>query len=100
MSSVQFQPYRAGWVTSPFRLAPNTTAITTASTPAADPARVARTGAVRRPAPRSSAARMPATAVTGRPASRAALVTGEGPLAGVLGAGPADPPGSAAGAPR
>ena len=72
ISSVQFQPYRGGWVTSPFRLAPNTTAITTASTAAADPARVARTGAGRRPAPRSSAARMPATAVTGRPASRAA----------------------------
>ena len=54
---------------------------------------MARTGAGRRPAPRSSAARMPATAVSGRPASRAAPVIGEVLLAGALVRWPDRPPG-------
>src|SRR5262249_61457403 len=59
ISSVQFQPYRAGWFTSPVRLAPNATAIATAMTATTEPIRVVSTGTGRRPSPRSSASRGP-----------------------------------------
>jgi hypothetical protein len=42
ISTSQFQPYRAGWVTGPPRLASNTVAMTTAVTTKTDPARTPR----------------------------------------------------------
>src|SRR5580698_5202137 len=69
MTVSQFQPYRAGWVTSPARLALNTTALTTAVTAATAPSSADRTGTER---PGSSALRVPTTIVAGRPAAAAA----------------------------
>src|SRR5690349_4274870 len=93
ISSVQFQPYRAGLATSPVRLAPNTTAIVTAMTATTEPARVASTGTGRRPAPRSSASRVPTTALTGRPAAAAAAATDDARAAGASPGGLRRPPG-------
>ena len=100
ISRVQFQPYLAGWVTSPFRLAPNTAAVTTASTAATDPTMVARTGAARPAPPRSSAARIPTTALAGRPAAAAARATDEVRRGTALAVGRADRQASAARIPR
>src|SRR4029077_20594954 len=90
ISSVQFQPYRAGLATSPVRLAPNTTAIVTAMTATTEPARVASTGTGLRPAPRSSASRVPTTALTGRPAAAAAAATDDARAPGASPGGCAD----------
>src|ERR1700735_5285484 len=57
MITSQFQPYRTGWEIRPVRLAPNTTALTTAATAMIDPRRVDRTGTDRTPTPGSSALR-------------------------------------------
>ena len=69
-SAVQFQPYPAGWLTRPLRLALNTSETASAVTATTEPASVARTGARCRPYPRSSACRIPVSAVTGRPLRR------------------------------
>src|SRR6266542_6626728 len=74
----QFQPYRAGWETSPVRLAPKTTAVTTEVTAAMEPAIADRIGAARAPVPGSSALRLPMTAAAGRPALAAALAMADG----------------------
>ena len=74
----QFQPYRAGWVTRPVRLAPNTAAAITAVTAAMDPSKVARTGTACRPDPGSSALRLATTAGAGNPAAAAACATADG----------------------
>ena len=73
----QFQPYRAGWVTRPVRLAPNTAAAITAVTAAMDPSKVARTGTACCPDPGSSTFRLATTAGAGSPAAAAACATAE-----------------------
>ena len=87
----QFQPYRAGCVVSPVRLAPKTTLVTTAVTAAAEPASTERTGTARVPAPGSSALRLPITAVGGSPALAAAAATADGSARGRGGALPGGP---------
>src|SRR5277367_1580229 len=72
MITSQFQPYRTGWEIRPVRLAPNTTALTTAATAVIDPSRVDRTGTDRTPAAGSSALRVPTTADGRNPAATAA----------------------------
>ena len=78
MITSQFQPYRTGWEIRPVRLAPNTTALTTAATAIIDPSRVDRTGTDRTPAPGSSALRVPTTADGGSPAATAAWAMTDG----------------------
>ena len=78
MITSQFQPYRTGWEIRPVRLAPNTTALTTAATAMIDPRRVDRTGTDRTPAPGSSALRAPTTADGGSPVATAAWAMTEG----------------------
>src|SRR5215471_6410175 len=73
MTTSQFQPYRAGCETRPVRLAPNTTAATTAVTAAMDPSSADRAGTGLRPEPGSTARRMPSTAAAGSPAAAAFL---------------------------
>ena len=77
----QFQPYRAGWLTRPVRLAPNTAAAVTAVTAAMDPSRVARTGTACCPDPGSSALRLATTAACGQPGGRRRVRDGGRPLA-------------------
>src|SRR5580700_4391224 len=72
MNKFQFQPYRAGCVVRPVRLAPNTSAATRAATATTEPVSVTSTGALSRPVPRSSAWRIPVTTVTGSAARLAA----------------------------
>src|ERR1700722_2797249 len=78
MITFQFQPYLTGWEMRPVRLAPNTTALTTAVTAMMDPSRVDRTGTDRAPAPGSSALRAPTTADGGSPAAAAARAMTDG----------------------
>src|ERR1700689_2177808 len=78
MITFQFQPYLTGWEMRPVRLAPNTTALTTAVTAMMDPSRGDRTGTDRAPAPGSSALRAPTTADGGSPAAAAARAETDG----------------------
>src|SRR2546429_7029121 len=79
MTRSQVQPYRAGCVLRPPRLALNTTAVTTAVTAAIEPSSAERTGTARTPEPGSNALRVPTTAAAGSPAAAAARATAEEP---------------------
>ena len=90
MTRSQFQPYRAGCVLRPLRLALNTTAVTTAVTAAMEPSSAERTGTARTPAPGSNALRVPTTAAAGSPAAAAARATADEPTPAPLARGRTD----------
>jgi hypothetical protein len=77
MSTSQFQPYRTGWLTSPVRLAPNTTAATIAATATTEPPSVLACRTAPAVTPPLSAFLVPTTAAGGSPAAMAARVTAD-----------------------